>query len=151
MVMRKLLIAPLFAAAALSCKSRSNEPPADRSRPAADQTGADRPAPAAKPTDEPSPAADNTARNKRDDTTTPTADTAVHSTADLELTQKLRQAVMDDDSLSTNAHNSKIVVQNGTVTLAGPVASEAERKKLVDIATRIAGEGKVVSQLEVTP
>ena len=57
---------------------------------------------------------------------------------------------MDDGSLSTNAHNCKIVVQSGTVTLVGPVASDAERTKVEQIATAQAGSAKVVNQLEVT-
>ena len=104
---------------------------------------------ACKPASDP-PAADNTAKNDRDRTATPTADNAVHNTSDLDLTQKIRQAVMSDGSLSTNAHNCKIVVQNGTVTLVGPVANDAERTKLEQIAMANAGDRKIVNQLEVT-
>ena len=117
--MRKTLFATLFAVAALS-GCKSN-----------------------------SSDADNTARNERDRATTPTADNATNDKADRDLTQKIRQAVMDDSALSTNAHNCKIVVQNGTVTLVGPVASEAERTKVEQIATAHAGGNKVVNQLEV--
>ncbi len=125
--MRKSLVATLFAVAvaavaAPGCKSGSSE----------------------------APAADNTAKNDRDRKVVPTADNAVNSDADRDLTQKIRQAVMDDSTLSTNAHNAKIVVQSGTVTLVGPVASDAERARLEQIATAQAGDGKVVNQLEVT-
>jgi len=121
--MRKTLLATLVAVATLAaCKSRSNDPPV----------------------------ADNTAKNERAHTATPTADNAVHGASDLDLTQQIRKAVMADDSLSTNAHNCKIVVQNGVVTLVGPVASDTERSRVVEIATTIAGAGKVTSQLEVT-
>lgn len=119
--MRKTLAAIVFTVAALSgCKSDKHDPPA----------------------------ADNTARNDRP--ATPTADQAGQGEADRELTQKIRKAVMDDSSLSTNAHNCKIVVENGAVTLVGPVASDAERQKLEQIATASAGDRKVVNQLEVT-
>lgn len=119
--MRKTLFITLLAIGALSaCKSGASDPPA----------------------------ADNTARNDRP--ATPTADNAVHNASDLDLTQKIRQAVMADGSLSTNAHNCKIVVQSGTVTLVGPVASDAERTKLEQIAMANAGDRKVVNQLEVT-
>jgi hyperosmotically inducible protein len=120
--MRKLLFATLLAVAALSsCKSRSHEPPA----------------------------ADNTARNERE-RAAPTADNASNGAADRDVMQKIRKAVMDDGSLSTNAHNCKIVAQDGTITLVGPVASEAERAKVEQIATANAGDRKVVNQLEVT-
>lgn len=120
--MRKLLLTALVAVATISaCKKHSEQPPAD-----------------------------NTARNDRDHATTATADNAVNSTADRDLTQKIRKAVMDDSSLSTNAHNAKIVVQDGTVSLVGPVASDAERTKLEQIAAANAGDRKVINQLEVT-
>lgn len=121
--MRKSLFATLLAVAAMAaCKSRSTEPPA----------------------------ADNTAQNERVRAAAPTADHASNSAADRDAMQKIRKAVMDDSSLSTNAHNCKIVVQDGTVTLVGPVASEAERAKVEQIATANAGDRKVVNQLEVT-
>ncbi len=94
-------------------------------------------------------APDNTGRNQRDTTHTPTADQAVTTPGDLEITQKIRQALMDDRSLSMNAHNVKVVVQDGTVTLVGPVATSAEIDRIVQIATNIAGDRKVVNQLEV--
>jgi osmotically-inducible protein OsmY len=119
--MRKTLFAILFAIAALpACKSSARD----------------------------APAADNTANNDRDRAVTPTADNAVHNASDLDLTQKIRKAVMDDGSLSTNAHNCKIVVQNGTITLVGPVASDAERTKVEQIAMANAGDRKIVNQLE---
>jgi len=105
---------------------------------------------ACKPRSTDAPAADNTAKNDRDRAVTPTADNAVNTTADRDLTQKIRKAVMDDSSLSTNAHNCKIVVQDGAVTLVGPVATDAERAKVEQIAMASAGDRKVVNQLEVT-
>jgi osmotically-inducible protein OsmY len=121
--MRKSLFASLLVIGALSaCKARSTEPPA----------------------------ADNTAQNRRDRTTTPTADNAVKTASDRDVTQKIRKAVVDDGSLSSNAHNCKIVVQDGDVTLVGPVASTAERAKVEQIASAIVGDHKVVNQLEVT-
>ena len=99
-----------------------------------------------KSTDAP-PAADNTAQNKRDNTAT--ADQAAQGGTDLELTQKIRKQIMDADGLSTNAQNAKIVVDKGVVTLVGPVANDAERTKLIAIATN-AGATSVVNQLEIT-
>jgi hyperosmotically inducible periplasmic protein len=129
-LMRNTLLAMLLALAALpACKSNTNE------RPAADNTARN----------------DQAARSPSDPATAakPTADNAVNSDADRELTQSIRKAVMDDGSLSTNAHNCKIIVQDGTVTLSGPVASEAERTKLEQLATAQAGGRKIVNQLEV--
>lgn len=101
-------------------------------------------------TSSPQVEADNTAKNKRSDTTAPTADNAVARSSDLDVTQKVRQAVMDDDSLSTTAHNCKIVVQAGKVTLVGPVASAAESSRVAQLAAAVVGEQNVTNQLEVT-
>jgi osmotically-inducible protein OsmY len=96
------------------------------------------------------PPADNTARNQRDRGVTPTADNSGNDKADVDLTQRIRKAVMADDSLSMNAHNCKIVVNGGRVSLAGPVANDDERAKIEKIAASIAGDGKVINELEVT-
>jgi hyperosmotically inducible periplasmic protein len=93
--------------------------------------------------------ADNTAKNTRDKDVTPTADNAVDSRSDLDLTKRIRQAVMDDKSLSTNAHNSKIVVESGKVTLVGPVASADEVTRVGELAASVVGEKNVVNQLEI--
>ena len=71
--------------------------------------------------------------------------------ADRALTAKIRKAVMADKSLSTYAHNVKIISHNGTVTLKGPVHSDEELKSLMAKAAEAAGgPGKVVNQLAIT-
>jgi osmotically-inducible protein OsmY len=98
-------------------------------------------------------APDNTGRNVRDrDDRTVTSGDQSESKADLETTQKIRQAVMADDSLSTTAHNVKIITTaDGAVTLRGPVKSDDERKKIGAMAEQVAGAGKVRNHLEVAP
>jgi hyperosmotically inducible protein len=59
--------------------------------------------------------------------------------------------VTADKSLSTYAHNVKIITQDGTVTVKGPVRSEDERKSVVAKAEEVAGQGKVTDQLSVKP
>ncbi|HWD99671.1 MAG TPA: BON domain-containing protein [Bryobacteraceae bacterium] len=96
------------------------------------------------------PAADNTATNSRDRAKSePTADQAKNNTSDRELMRKIRRAVVADKSLSTYAHNVKIVAQNGKVTLKGPVHTEDEKKTIDSKATEIAGAGNVDSQITV--
>jgi len=58
---------------------------------------------------------------------------------------------MKDKSLSTYAHNVKIITQNGQVTLKGPVRSEDEKKTVETKAAEVAGENKVTSQLDIKP
>ena len=72
--------------------------------------------------------------------------------ADRALTAKIRKAVMADKNLSTYAHNVKIISQNGTVTLKGPVHSDDEVKSIMAKATELAGSpDKVVNQMSVKP
>ena len=95
--------------------------------------------------------ADNTGRNVRDrDDRTLTSEDQSEKEADRELTQKIRQAVVEDDSLSTVAHNIKIITVDGVVTLRGPVKSAEERNAIGAKAVKIAGAGKVKNQLEPT-
>jgi hyperosmotically inducible periplasmic protein len=58
---------------------------------------------------------------------------------------------VQDKSLSTYAHNIKIIAQNGMVTLEGPVRSEEEKRAIEAKAAEIVGKDKVTSQLEVKP
>jgi len=96
---------------------------------------------------------DNTKVNQRDrNPGAVTADQQKETAADRELTAKIRKAVVADKSLSTYAHNVKIVSQGGTVTLKGPVRSDAEVQTIVAKATELAGSShKVVNQLDVKP
>ena len=96
--------------------------------------------------------ADNTGINKRD--TSPkkiTADQQSQTKEDREITQKIRQAVVDDKSLSTYAHNVKIITVDGMVTLKGPVRSEDEKRTIQEKAGQIAGNDKITSEIEIAP
>jgi osmotically-inducible protein OsmY len=96
-------------------------------------------------------APDNTGRNVRDrqdGAITPMQQS--NAPADVELTKKIRQAVVADNGLSTNAHNVKIIASEGVVTLRGPVNSADEKAKIEQTAERIAGAKKVHNYLEVT-
>lgn len=95
---------------------------------------------------------DNTKVNRRDENSgQATAGSQKMNAADRALTAKIRKAVMADKSLSTYAHNVKIISHNGTVTLKGPVHSDEELKSLMAKAAEAAGgPGKVVNQLAIT-
>jgi hyperosmotically inducible protein len=94
--------------------------------------------------------ADNTKRNASEQNkNTETAEKQSNSKDDLALTQKVRQAVMKDGSLSMNAKNVKIIAQDGKITLKGPVESQQEKDTIGTEAGKIAGKDKVDNQLEV--
>ena len=94
--------------------------------------------------------ADNTKRNSSEQNkNTDTAEKQSNSKDDLALTQKVRQAVMKDGSLSMNAKNVKIIAQDGKITLKGPVEHQQEKDTIGTEAGKIAGKDKVDNQLEV--
>jgi osmotically-inducible protein OsmY len=94
---------------------------------------------------------DNTAMNKRDRAPGEvTADQQKMNSVDRATTARIRKALMADKSLSTNAHNVKIVSRDGTVTLKGPVASEGEVKTIMARALEVTGSpDKIVNQMSV--
>jgi len=95
---------------------------------------------------------DNTKMNQGDaDKSATTADTQKMNPTDRDLTKKIRTSIFKDKSLSTYAHNIKIISQNGQVTLKGPVRSDDERAAIESKATAIAGAGNVNDQLTVAP
>lgn len=108
------------------------------------QTAAKAPTPAAQTS------SDNTERNVRDRSgATLTPSDQSETEADRTLTQRVRQAVVADESLSTNAHNVKIISVDGVVTLRGPVNNAEEKKSIESKAQQIAGANKVKNQLEI--
>jgi hyperosmotically inducible periplasmic protein len=95
---------------------------------------------------------DNTKMNKNDankDATT--ADQQKMNPSDRAITQKIRAEIMKDKSLSTYAHNVKIIAQDGKVTLKGPVRTQEEKAAVEGKAITIAGDGNVTSQIEIAP
>ena len=104
------------------------------------------------PNNQAPPAADNTKTNERDRSASePTADQQKDNRSDRDITQLIRQSIVKDKSLSTYAHNVKIITQNGQVTLKGPVQSEDEKKAIEAKAAEVAGENRVSSELNVKP
>jgi len=94
--------------------------------------------------------ADNTKINKRDSSPTElTADQQGQSEEDIEITQKIRQAVVSDESLSINAQNVKIITIDRVVTLKGPVESEEEKMAIEEKAAQIAGKENVRNEIDI--
>ena len=93
---------------------------------------------------------DNTAINERDRShETQTSGDQSNSSADLKITQAIRQALMKDSELSTTAKNIKIITNNGQVTLRGPVKNAQEKAKIDQLAKSAAGGAKIDDQLDV--
>jgi hyperosmotically inducible protein len=131
--MTKILI-PLFASILIAYSSQGQQAtPTPRDPTASDSTEAD-----------------NTKRNSSEQNKdTDTAEKQSNSKDDLALTQKIRQAVMKDGSLSMSAKNVKIIARDGKITLKGPVESQQEKDAIATKAGEIAGKGNIDNQLEV--
>jgi osmotically-inducible protein OsmY len=95
-------------------------------------------------------APDNTSVNMRDRSASePTADQGGEALTDRQIMQAIRKEIISDKSLSTYAHNVKIISENGQVTLKGPVRSEHEKERLEAKAISVAGEDNVTNELSI--
>lgn len=102
------------------------------------------------PANKPYEDADNSGRNERDrnsELLTPIDQSETE--ADRMITTKIRQAVVNDDNLSVNAKNIKIITRNGVVTLRGPVNTDVEKAEIVKKARAIQGVSRIDDQIEI--
>jgi hyperosmotically inducible periplasmic protein len=96
------------------------------------------------------PAADNTKVNERDPSSAlPTPMDQGNNAGDLDTTQRIRKALVADDSLSSEAKNVKIITSDGVVSLRGPVKTDAERRTIEAAARQAAGSNRVEDHLDV--
>jgi osmotically-inducible protein OsmY len=94
--------------------------------------------------------ADNTAANvsdRRSEMATP-ADQSNEADA-IKVTADIRKAVIGDKTLSTSAHNVKIITSGNTVILRGPVVSTEEKERIAALARHYAHGKDVLDQLTV--
>ena len=88
-------------------------------------------------------------QDRRGETLTTSGDQSERA-ADRTLTQRIWQAIVADESLSTTAKNVKIMMINGVVTLRGPVHSLQEKGSIEATAQHLAGTTKMDNQIEIT-
>lgn len=111
---------------------------------------AQEPAPAPASQDQPKP--DNTKVNKRDrDANAMHAGKQKGNPNDRETSRQIRRSIVKDKSLSTYAHNIKIITRDGMVTLKGPVRTEEEKSNVEAKAAAVVGQDKVKSEIEIAP
>jgi hyperosmotically inducible protein len=93
---------------------------------------------------------ENTERNVRDrgEAKKPTPENQKATRSDRHITAAIRRAVVKDKTLSSNAHNAKIITRQGNATLRGPVKNSEEKNNLQSIAQKIRGVKQVDNQLE---
>ena len=93
--------------------------------------------------------ADNTRLNKRDRSDARSRTPMDQSNDSVALVADVRRAITSDDSLSVKAHNVKVVVDHGAVTLRGPVASAQEKARVQQDAARVPGVTRIDNQLDI--
>jgi osmotically-inducible protein OsmY len=79
----------------------------------------------------------------------PSADQAKNGKSDIKMAAQIRREIVKDKSLSMYAHNVKVIVTDGKVTLRGPVKSDEEKSAIEQKATTIAGAGNITDELTV--
>jgi hyperosmotically inducible periplasmic protein len=98
------------------------------------------------------PAANNSKTNQGDaNKGSATADHQNMNPADRNTSKQIRSAIYKDHSLSTYAHNIKVITRDGKVTLKGPVRTEDEKAAIAAKAAGVVGAENVTNLLEVTP
>jgi hyperosmotically inducible periplasmic protein len=98
------------------------------------------------------PAPDNTKNNQGDASQgAMTSDQQKMNPADRNTTRQIRKSIMADQSLSSYAHNIKIITRDGKVTLKGPVRTEEDKASIEAKAVAVAGADNVTNQLQIAP
>ena len=78
-----------------------------------------------------------------------TPDAKTSRATDRKLLAAARRVVVKDKSLSVSAHNVKMSMNNGVLTLRGGVKSAEEKDKVEELAKGVAGISSVDNQLAV--
>jgi hyperosmotically inducible protein len=94
----------------------------------------------------PATAPDNSAKNKKH---AMTAEQQTNAAAERDTTAQIRKSIIADKTLSTYAHNVKIITINGAVTLKGPVKTAEEKQTIADLTAKIVGADKVTNNITV--
>ncbi len=93
---------------------------------------------------------DNSGQNEVDkDGTAMTPMDQGNSDADIGVTQAIRKALVDDNTLSVNAKNLKVITKDGVVVLRGPVASKAEADAVLTHVSHVNGITRLENQIAV--
>ncbi|MFZ6876485.1 BON domain-containing protein [Undibacterium sp. Di27W] len=93
---------------------------------------------------------DNTAINQRDKLAgNKTPEDQFNTPEDRTLLAEVRRSIVHDKSLSMTAHNIKINVDSGKVTLRGPVKTADEKSKIEKIVQAVKGVSSINNALDV--
>ena len=113
-------------------------------------SAADKPTAPAQSADKSASNVDNSKMNLRDKSSgTETPQDQSNNAADRKLLAMVRRNIIHDKSLSTSAHNIKIMNSDGVVTLRGPVKSNDEKVMIEKLVHDTSGVKSIDNQLDV--
>lgn len=102
--------------------------------------------------DQQPPQPDNSKVNKQvTENAAATAESQGSDPQSIDNTRKIRKAITEDKSLSTYAHNIKIISNGNDIVLKGPVRTADEKQAIEAIATRVVPTAVVKNQISVAP
>jgi hyperosmotically inducible protein len=78
------------------------------------------------------------------------SDTQSNKPRDLELVRRIRRELTLDRNLSTNGKNVKVIIVEKEIVLKGPVKSDGEKTRIINIVSKLSSDHKIRNQLEVT-
>jgi hypothetical protein len=78
-----------------------------------------------------------------------TADKQPNNKTDIATVASVRKALVNDDSLSTYAHNVTVNASGGIVTLRGEVKDNNEKRAVENAARQAQGVTQVINQIQV--
>ena len=71
--------------------------------------------------------------------------------SDVDLTRRIRRALVQDKYLSTSANNITIIAKDGSVTLRAPVRMQHEQTIMARNDRQVAGADRADDQLDILP
>lgn len=80
-----------------------------------------------------------------------TATDQSNNPADVDLTARVRRALVDDSSLSVMAENLTVVSKDGVVTVRGAVKSADEVTRVENVVRGVTGVSRVDAHIDVKP
>jgi osmotically-inducible protein OsmY len=93
------------------------------------------------------PAADNAKLDQKDKSGAPPPNW--EDRFDVETTQRIRNALLNNGSLSPEGQNVRVETLDGVITLRGPVRNLTERHAIEEIARQQAGVNRIDNEMDV--
>lgn len=78
-----------------------------------------------------------------------TFDQIANKSVDHTLVQQIRDKLINDKSLSKNGKNIQIIIVDKEITLKGPIDSDGEKARIINLTSELSDQHSIRNQLEV--